>query len=229
LPNLACACAKEKVFLPMTDSQNLEQAPLSAPVLTAAPLLTRILAMVLDSLALLVLLGSGVYLAFLSSKFIIFPRSSLSGVGAALLVALPAIALIVLLAVPIYFAIFESSAWSATPGKWSTGLIVRRSDGQRLGFFAALFARFIYWMPCLILPLGHFICPFMPWHSWLWREFWLVCFATKNVAPLPILLVDGLFARQMKHLWRQLQTSGKNCQCHWWRCLQCLHIYFLLR
>jgi flagella basal body P-ring formation protein FlgA len=161
LPNLACACAKEKVFLPMTDSVELEKvpSPAPAPALAAAPLLTRILAMVLDSLALLVLLGSGVYLAFLSSKFIIFPRSSLSGVGAALLVALPAIALIVLLAVPIYFAIFESSAWSATPGKWATGLVVRRSDGQRLGFFAALFARFIYWMPCLILPLGAFYMP----------------------------------------------------------------------
>lgn len=143
----------------MTDSSNFEQGPGSASLPTAAPLLTRILAMVLDSLALLILMGSGVYLAFLSSKFIIFPRSSLSGVGAALLVALPAIALIVLLAVPIYFAIFESSAWSATPGKWSTGLVVRRSDGQRLSFFSALFARFIYWIPCLVLPLGAFYMP----------------------------------------------------------------------
>lgn len=144
----------------MTDSLEFEtDSPCSAPALQAAPVLPRFLAMVLDSLTLAILLGSGVYLAFLSSKFIIFPRSSLSGVGAALLVALPAIGLIVLLGVPIYFAIFESSAWSATPGKWATGLVVRRSDGQRLGFFAALFARLIYWMPCLILPLGAFYMP----------------------------------------------------------------------
>lgn len=147
----------------MTDQLELDQTPApssdNGPAPIAAPLLTRILAMVLDCLTLLVLLGSGVYLAFLSSKFIIFPRSSLSGVGAALLVALPAIALIVLFAVPIYFAIFESSAWGATPGKWATGLVVRNSDGKRLGFLAALAARFIYWMPCLFLPLGAFYMP----------------------------------------------------------------------
>ena len=138
---------------------DLQEDSAPVPVIQAVPLLTRILAMALDSLILLSLLGSGVYLAFLSSNFIIFPRSSLSGVGAALLVALPALAAIVLLAVPIYFAIFESSAWCATPGKRLTGLVVRNSQGGRLGFFASLAARLIYWMPCLILPLGAFFMP----------------------------------------------------------------------
>jgi uncharacterized RDD family membrane protein YckC len=147
----------EKVSLPMTDA--LAQKDNQATALIAAPVLTRILAMLLDSLILVTLLGGGVYLALLGSNFIIFPRSSLSGVGAALLVALPALALIVLLAVPVYFAIFESSAWAATPGKRLTGLVVRDSEGQRLGFFAALFARFVYWMPCLIFPLGAFYMP----------------------------------------------------------------------
>jgi hypothetical protein len=59
----------------MTDVLAQEDNPATA--LIAAPVLTRILAMLLDSLILVTLLGGGVYLAFLGSNFIIFPRSSL--------------------------------------------------------------------------------------------------------------------------------------------------------
>lgn len=39
---------------------------------------------------------------------------------------------------PLYFALFESSAWQATPGKRALGLVVTDRDGARPGFGRAL-------------------------------------------------------------------------------------------
>lgn len=39
---------------------------------------------------------------------------------------------------PLYFALFESSVWQATPGKRALGLVVTDRDGARLGFGRAL-------------------------------------------------------------------------------------------
>lgn len=59
--------------------------------------------------------------------------------------------------VMLYFALFESSAWQATPGKRRIGLRVVTESGQRVGLPRAL---------------GRIILKFLPWeiaHTSIWR------------------------------------------------------------
>lgn len=59
--------------------------------------------------------------------------------------------------VMLYFALFESSAWQATPGKRRIGLRVVTQSGQRVGLPRAL---------------GRIILKFLPWeiaHTSIWR------------------------------------------------------------
>lgn len=138
----------------MTDGSQIQ---LNA--LQPAPLLQRIFAKLIDVVILTALLSASAALAYAATMFMSFPRSSLSGVGVALLVGLPALGVIALFAVPLYFAVFESSRWSATPGKRLMNLMVKKPDGSRLGFWLSLLAHLIYWMPFLLLPLGSFYAP----------------------------------------------------------------------
>ncbi len=138
----------------MTDGSQIQLNPLRP-----APLLQRIFAKLIDVAILTALLSASAALAYVATMFMSFPRSSLSGVGVALLVGLPALGVIALFAVPLYFAIFESSRWTATPGKRLMNLMVKKPDGSRLGFWLSLLAHLIYWMPFLLLPLGAFYAP----------------------------------------------------------------------
>jgi uncharacterized RDD family membrane protein YckC len=125
----------------------------------SASLISRILAAITDAAIVLLLLSESANLAYLASRFMSLPRSSLSGAGMAALIGLPVVALLVLLAVPLYYALFEASKWRATPGKRLFGLIVLSADGTRLSFKDALLARLIYWLPFLVFPLGHLFMP----------------------------------------------------------------------
>jgi len=127
--------------------------------LVPAPIVARIFASLLDALILVVLLTASVSLAYVITLYMSFPRSSLSGVGVALMFGLPAIALIAVVAWPLYFALFEASRWAATPGKRLLGLTVKNVSGLRLGFWPGLLAHLIYWMPFLLFPLGSFFQP----------------------------------------------------------------------
>lgn len=119
-----------------------------------APVWRRVLAAVLDLGIILTLTGGGLWLAWRISAYMNFPRSSLAGVGEALNAISPAALVFNFLAIPIYFAVFESSGWHATPGKRLLGLEV-----QALSFWRSLAARFFYWLPWVVLPFGFIYYP----------------------------------------------------------------------
>lgn len=125
-----------------------------------APVWRRVLAAVLDLGIILTLTGGGLWLAWRISAYMNFPRSSLAGVGEALNAISPAALVFNFLAIPIYFAVFESSGWHATPGKRLLGLEV-----QALSFWRSLAARFFYWLPWVVLPFGFIYYPLY------WRQF----------------------------------------------------------
>lgn len=57
----------------------------------------------------------------------------------------------------LYFAIFECSAWSATPGKKLLGLIVVDDEGRRISFLRATARYFAKFLSAVLLLLG-FLC-----------------------------------------------------------------------
>lgn len=62
----------------------------------------------------------------------------------------------------LYFALFESSHWSATPGKKLLGMVVVDRDGRRIGFLRAtgrFFAKFLSMIP---LCLGFILAAWNP-------------------------------------------------------------------
>lgn len=77
----------------------------------------------------------------------------------AALFGLPVVALLILLAVPLYYAVFEASKWRGTPGKRLFGIVVLNAEGGRLTFKDAFLARLIYWLPFLIFPIGQLYIP----------------------------------------------------------------------
>jgi uncharacterized RDD family membrane protein YckC len=54
----------------------------------------------------------------------------------------------------LYFALFESSAWRATPGKKACGLIVTDENGARISFARATGRYFAKFLSALILGIG---------------------------------------------------------------------------
>lgn len=117
-----------------------------------APVGRRIAAAIVDMLVIVILAVGGLWLAWLTAGYMNFPRSSLAGVGEALNAISPAALVFNFVAIPLYFAVFESSGWRATPGKRLFGLEVRP-----LPFWRSLVVRFCYWLPWILLPFGYIL------------------------------------------------------------------------
>lgn len=117
-----------------------------------APVGRRIAAAIVDLLVIVALAVGGLWLAWLTAGYMNFPRSSLAGVGEALNAISPAALVFNFVAIPLYFAVFESSAWHATPGKRLFGLEV-----LPLPFWRSLVVRFCYWLPWILLPFGYIV------------------------------------------------------------------------
>jgi uncharacterized RDD family membrane protein YckC len=67
---------------------------------------------------------------------------------------LMAVSLLIIVARWLYFALFESSRWQATPGKMALGIKVTGMDGQRIGFGRATGRYFGKFVSAIILCIG---------------------------------------------------------------------------
>jgi uncharacterized RDD family membrane protein YckC len=112
----------------------------------------RFFAMITD--AVIIHVGGAILAAILSPIYLLSPENTVG----------PAVFGIMLLGVVgfLYYPLFESQAWQATPGKRLMGIYVGGMDSRRVSFWRAFFRNLAKMVSSFIFGIGYIMAAFTP-------------------------------------------------------------------